>query len=476
VQGVICTEMTLESISDYLGRLAIGKTGKAFIVELDGNLIATSVNGRTMEVTTTNSDEGVVSTPLRLPAGRSDDPWIAASMGALESQYGSLGTIGDRVVEHVTIDGAPMRLVASRYTHERNLDWLVVTLVPDADFLAGVEASRTRGIVIGAAAALTTVALGVMLALFIVKPFLALVAHVKEVGDGQLEKRIHLDSNREMAQLSSAINEMVGHLQDRARLRHALNLAMDVQQSLLPENTPTLRGIDVAARAQYCDETGGDYYDFLDVAGVDDDSVVIALGDVMGHGVAAAMLMATARGMLRSYVRDHGSMGAMLSHVNSLLVTDTGGHRFMTMLLMVIDVRRRMIRWTSAGHDPPFHYDPRAGDFVDVGLHGGLPLGIMSDQQYDEATITGLCPGQVIVVTTDGLWEARNETGEQFGRERLRQAISELAHLEAATIEAKLYERLTRFCGTRPIDDDVTYIVIKLTEEMFRNDDIAASS
>ena len=101
-------------------------------------------------------------------------------------------------------------------------------------------------------------------------------------------------------------------LQDRLRMRESLSLAMEVQRNLLPSDAPVISGLDIAGHSTYCDETGGDYYDFLDVSGADKDTAVVALGDVMGHGVAAAMLMATARGILRSRCSVAGSLADCL--------------------------------------------------------------------------------------------------------------------------------------------------------------------
>ena len=145
--------------------------------------------------------------------------------------------------------------------------------------------------------------------MWLLKPILAVVAHARRVGSGDLDARIDRRDNLEIAQLSTALNGMASGLKDRMKLRHALNLAMEVQQNLLPARTPVVRGLDIAARSKYCDETGGDYYDYLDVEGMGPNALMIAMGDVTGHGIAAAMLMATARAVLRSQVRIAGVAG-----------------------------------------------------------------------------------------------------------------------------------------------------------------------
>src|SRR5262249_54138774 len=161
---------------------------------------------------------------------------------------------------------------------------------------------RDKSLILGAIAVLVTLVLGIWIALWLLKPIVAVVTHARRVGAGELEARITRRDYQEVSQLSTALNEMADGLQDRMRLRHALSLAMEVQQSLLPRGTPRVHGLDVAARSKYCDETGGDYYDYLEVEGMGPNRLLIALGDVMGHGIAAAMLMATARGILRSHV------------------------------------------------------------------------------------------------------------------------------------------------------------------------------
>jgi sigma-B regulation protein RsbU (phosphoserine phosphatase) len=303
------------------------------------------------------------------------------------------------------------------------------------------------------------------LARWLVKPILAVVDHAQRVGGGDLEARIHRQDNREIAQLSSALNAMADGLKDRLKLRHALNLAMEVQQNLLPNRKPTIPGIDVSARSQYCEETGGDYYDYLNVEAMENNTLFFALGDVTGHGIAAAMLMATARGVLRSQAKQPGSLADLMTHVNRLLVEDTGDRRFMTMFLGILDPSAMTLRWASAGHDQPLLYDPASGKLIEIAGDNGLPLGIMDSEVYCEYCHAGLQRGQVMLVGTDGLWEARNAKGEFFGKQRVAEALAALAHLPAIQIEEGIYKRQQEFCGSRPSSDDITFVVIKLLDQ-----------
>jgi sigma-B regulation protein RsbU (phosphoserine phosphatase) len=453
VLGVVNCELTLADISGFLKRLEVGRTGIAFIMERDGSLVATSTGLECMKDGT-----------ARLAAAEAPDRRVVAAAAKLSNRPGALAGINAASVDHVDVDGTPTQLVVSSFKNRRNLDWLVVTLVPDSDFLAGVQQARRQSLMIAAAAAMGALLVGAAMAWWMLRPILAVVAHARRVGGGDLDARITRGDNLEIAQLSAALNDMAEGLKDRLRLRHALNLAMEVQQSLLPARTPTVRRLDVAARAKYCDETGGDYYDYLNVEGLGPHSLMIALGDVMGHGIAAAMLMATARGVLRSQARSQGSLGQLLTHLNEHIVADTRGDRFMTMFLAIVDTSAMSMRWASAGHDQPLIHDPQRGLLTEIdGNAGGVPLGVLAGEAYEESTYTHLRAGQVMLIGTDGLWEAKNDAGEQFGKERVGEALAALAHLSAAQIEAGLYERLQQFCSGRASDDDVTYVVVKFT-------------
>ena len=450
LQGVISCELTLADISAFLRRLEIGKTGSAFIIERDGNLVATSRGLSCMKDGTG-----------RLPATEAPDARIAAAARELKHRFGSLEAIKGIQRAHAMLDEGPTQIVVSSFHNRRNLDWLIVTLVPDSDFLADVQRSRRHSLILGALAVLAALGLGLGTARWLVRPIVAVVDHARRVGGGDLEARIARTDNREMMQLSTALNSMADGLTDRMRLRHALNLAMEVQQNLLPSRKPKVRGVDMAARSQYCDETGGDYYDYLDVEEVGGNRLFLALGDVMGHGIAAAMLMATARGVLRSHVLQRGSLGDLLTHVNRLLVDDTGGTRFMTMFLCVVDMNSNSLRWASAGHDQPLLYDPVDGTSREIEGEGGMPLGVMDSESYEERVHTGLRVGQVMLVGTDGLWESRNAAGDLFGKERVLEAMAALAHLSAAEIDQGIYQRQQEFCAG-VLCDDLTYVVIKL--------------
>jgi sigma-B regulation protein RsbU (phosphoserine phosphatase) len=281
------------------------------------------------------------------------------------------------------------------------------------------------------------------------------------VGGGDLDSRADFGSSLEFQQLSEALNSMIVDLRDRVRLRHSLDVAMEVQQRLLPSKPPQVRGLEVAGHSTYCDETGGDYYDFLVVDKAAPDQLLLAIGDVMGHGVAAALVMAGTRAVLHDRAAGAGTLTELIGRLNRLLCADHEGERFMTMHLALIDARTGSYRYVSAGHDPPFVYDPATDRFDEV-ESGEIPLGIMDDQEYTEQTLPALRPGQVILVGTDGVWEMPNAQGEQFGKENLRAAIRASANGSAEEIAQAIRRRLFEFRGDDRSVDDVTFVVVKV--------------
>ena len=189
-------------------------------------------------------------------------------------------------------DGANYFASTTSFQVGDDLTWLIGVNAPQADFLSGVWRSQTLSLAIGAIALCGAGLLAAVMARRVSDPIVALIRFMNRVGDGDLDAKADFAGSREFRQLSVALNHMIGDLRDRLRLRHSLNVAMDVQQRLLPSSPPRPAGLDVAGHSTYCDETGGDYYDFLMLDETNPGSVLVALGDVMGHGVAAALVMA----------------------------------------------------------------------------------------------------------------------------------------------------------------------------------------
>ncbi|CAN5853675.1 hypothetical protein BH23PLA1_BH23PLA1_10690 [soil metagenome] len=450
--GVLAADVGLLDVSRFLKHLRITESGRVYLIGPEGDLLAAST-----EVPVT----GLAGE--RVKASESDDRVLKFVASWIESDVGTFSAIQDRRLLVLRIEGDRHRVEIEPWENPWGLDWKVLAVVPDGDVIGGLQALRTRTWLIGGLVAACALALGMVAARSIVRPVLALVEGVRTIGDGDFDHRIRVDGVQEFERLSEEVNRMAEGLKDRLRLRHSMALAMEIQQKLLPGNPPQIPGLDVAGHSTYCDETGGDYYDFLELEETTSGDLIVVLGDVMGHGLAAALLMATARGILRSRATEPGTLGELLTHVNRLLESDTGGERFMTMILLIVDAQNRSIRWSSAGHDSPIVYNPEQDQFLDLPNINGLPLGLLDDSEYQEAIRSGLAPGQIILVGTDGIWETRNAEDQEFGKSRLQQTIRAHREEPSQRIAEAITEELRRFRGDAHQDDDITFVLIKFT-------------
>ena len=251
--------------------------------------------------------------------------------------------------------------------------------------------------------------------------------------------------------------------QKNEALQKALALANEIQVNLLPRQNPRVAGFDIAGQSVYCSDTGGDYYDFLNVGPVlSQQPFDIVVGDVSGHGIEAALLMTTARALLRSRAAQPGSIAQIITEVNrslSLDVQDSG--RFMTLFYLSIDPKNHSLKWVRAGHDPAIVYNPVGDTFEELG-GAGVALGVDEDWQYEEYQKFGLSKGQIILLGTDGVWETRNPRGELFGKTPLYDIIRQNAHAGARDILNTVSNAITDFRKHLEPEDDVTMVVTKV--------------
>jgi serine phosphatase RsbU (regulator of sigma subunit) len=243
---------------------------------------------------------------------------------------------------------------------------------------------------------------------------------------------------------------------DNARLyQQQKQFADSMQRSLLPRERPQVPGLDVGAvyASSARMDVGGDVYDFLELA---DGRIAVVLGDVTGHGIDAAADMAMAKFVFRSLAREHPEPSEFLAAANEIVLEEIGDGKFITMLYVTADGRAGGLACASAGHPSPRIM--RDGAVEPLGLHG-LALGIAGDQAYEAERVT-LEPGDVAVLFTDGLLEARRE-GELYGEERLDASLARHASLPAEELAVALVEDCRAFGGE--LADDCAVVVLKRT-------------
>lgn len=299
----------------------------------------------------------------------------------------------------------------------------------------------------------------------IIDPISQMEAAMAQVEKGDLSATVTVNSNDELGALGENFNQMTEGLKDRYRLRQSLDLAKEVQQNLLPAQNPHFPGLDIAGKSIYCDETGGDYFDFFDSAAGSKQKYGVVIGDVSDHGIPSALLMASARAFLRQRTALAGSIADIVGDVNRQLtrdVEDTG--RFITLFYLQIDMHNRCLNWVRAGHEPALLYDPASDRFEEL-TGEGIALGVDGSWQYAASRRDDLTDGQIILLSTDGIWEARNSQDQMFGRQAVSDIIRQHAQTSAAKIQDAILTEQKGFQQEIAPADDTTLVVIKIRRQ-----------
>ena len=306
----------------------------------------------------------------------------------------------------------------------------------------------------------------VMVALFfsrsITRNVQELVTASRRIASGDFTARAEIRSGDELGELGRTFNRMVPELEEHVQIKQALDVAMEIQQNFLPQSMPNIPGVDVAGMSLYCDETGGDFYDFLDFCCREKDTLGVVVGDVSGHGISAALLMATARALLRCRVTQSGDIATIINDVNGMLAEDTvRTSQFLTLFYMELEASRKRLHWVRAGHDAALLYDPST-DRTEKLMGKGLSMGIDWQHHYATNTRENLASGQVIAIGTDGIWETVNHENEMFGKHRFEAIMRNHHQKPAKDIVKVVTDELRRFRGKKKQMDDATLVVIKL--------------
>lgn len=285
-----------------------------------------------------------------------------------------------------------------------------------------------------------------------------LSAAAGDIARGQFDLALPERTGDEIGALTRSFNTMSAQLKERIDLRQALDLAKEVQQNLLPAKAPDFPGLDVAGRSVYCDQTGGDYFDYLDTG----HSFQFVVGDVAGHGISAALLMSSVRASLRQCYDSGDDIGAVISDVNRHIAMDVGNSgQFMTLFYLAIDSDRKTMQWVRAGHDPGMLYRAFDDRFEELG-GTGIALGVDPEWSYSIQNADNLQVGDIVLIGTDGIWEAINGHGVMFGKAAVKQMIREQRDQPADDILNSVFEAVALHAGETKIADDMTLIVVKV--------------
>lgn len=353
-----------------------------------------------------------------------------------------------------------------RLSTERTF-WISV-VVPESDLLGSIMQIRKWILLITLGVMVLAISLVLVLARRYSSPIEALVQQSDRISRGDLEEGAPIESRcTEVHSLAEAHDRMRAGLKTLLKLERDLQLAKQIQQKTFPKELPELGEYEIEAWNEPADETGGDTYDIIECretaqggSASHSDRIVLLLADATGHGIGPALSATEVRSMLRMAVRMGGTLPKLVHHMNEQLHADLHAGRFITAWLGELDGGSHTLTSFSAGQAPLLHYDGRRGAFNILDADT-LPFGVVADLNVTLSDPIMMNPGDIFAVISDGIYEAANEGGEQFGVGRIREVISACSHASSTDIISTLKRAVAEFTGGTEAADDRTALIIK---------------
>ena len=245
---------------------------------------------------------------------------------------------------------------------------------------------------------------------------------------------------------------------EKERQDREIKVAQDIQRALLPANSDLHVGsFRIAGCNELCEDASGDYYDFVEL---EDGRIVIAVGDVSGHGLGSALVMASARAFLRAFSKTVPELAHGMTMMNDFLSLDMTNGKFMSLFVGILDPKSSTLTWSSAGHNPPVHYRAKSKDMVL--LDATCPvLGVIRGVPFDCGAAITIEKGDVLLLYTDGATEAPSPTGEQFGEARLQEVVRAAADKDVQGVLKDVSDAIKVWTGGAPNRDDVTLLAVQ---------------
>lgn len=485
--GVLLCDVPLFGISEILQSLEIGKTGQAFIIDREGLLIASSTQTPVMQINAQKE-------PLRLSAFESNEPLIRETTQFLRDSFANLR--GINTVQQLSFrrGGEAYFLQVTPFQDDKGLDWLIVTLVPESDFMAQIHQNTRYTILLTVVALGGAIAFGIVTAQRITRPIEEVITASHHLARGKLDRVIQDSSIVELNTLAKGFNRMQARIHDlldnledkvkertqelemanqqidclnqklkseNVRMSAELDVARQLQRTILPteaefEQIPEL---DICGFMEAADEIGGDYYDILR----NGDRILIAIGDVTGHGLESGVLMMmTQTAMQTLFWVNRQDLCRSLNILNRTIYHNAqrmGSQRYLSLVLL--DYANGYLS-ISGQHE----------EVIIVRANGrleridtddlGFPVGMIADiTEFNHKCSINLEIGDLILLYTDGITEAENSQKELYGIEKLLQVIQQHYQQSAREIVTAIVENVRDHIGDRPVYDDITLLALK---------------
>lgn len=403
--------------------------------------------------------KGNILSPDHIPlAVKSDSPTTSPYISK-ENRTRLQALIATSSTGIMPADDNPTPEVIYGYRTLKEAPWTMVIISDGASILKPLNTFRW--------AYLTTSLLITALMLFLLNLMASRIIRIAKqlaetadrLSNGYFDTPLQLDRNDEMGQLVKSFNAMSGQLQKGVKLQKSIILAGEIQQGLLPQAEYKDHKFEAFGVSLPCDETGGDFFDIIPC---NRGKLFLVIGDVVGHGIGAALLMATTRALVRSEIEHADNLASCVGRVNNLLYRDTeSSGSFSTLFILSLERSNTTLRWVRAGHEPAMLYNLDQGSFTEL-KEKGVALGINPTVVFEENSVE-LPPGEhLILINSDGVTDLENLHGERFGRLRLQQIVKRFARYSAEAILSAICAEIKTFANNRRPEDDITIVIAKI--------------
>ena len=486
--GVIGADLQLPNITKFLQSLKVSSSGRVFVMERDGQLIGNSG--------TKPSFARVNDQAQRFSAVNISDPLIQTTAQKLQNQFGSFEKIRDSQRLDIQIQRQKHFVLVQPWQDQFGLNWLIVTVVPESDFMGQINANTrtTIGLCIGALG--VALLIGILSARWITRPIERITQASEDMADGHLEQHLKRSRLVELDKLGNSFNSMAGQLkesfetledkvkertaelasandeiivlneklkEDNLRMGAQLDIVRQMQQMILPNASELeIDGLDIAGYMDAADKVGGDYYDVLNTDGV----VTLGIGDVTGHGLESGILMLMAQTAVRTLneIRELDPV-RFLDAINRTLYKNV--KRMNSEKSLTLAILNYSQGWVSiSGQHEETIIVRQGGEIERVDMMDlGFPIALDDDiVDFISHISIELQLGDGIVLYTDGIPEAKDIKKKQYGLEPMCEVISKNWHLSAGEIKQAVIDDVRRHIGTQKVFDDITLLVFKRTE------------
>jgi len=471
VSWVIGSDITIETINYRIITTQLGEDGYAFLINQRGDIISRPGlsagekrwdDSYETENLLLSANEDLKKIAREMTMGLSGVSRCRFAEGDKYIAYAPVKSVGwsiglvmpvEQVIGPADITGSVIRN-ASEETHSHiteQMSFLQTILIASFILLF-----------------IAVVGIALFFSKLITGPVMILREGARRIGNGDLQTPVEIQSGDEFEELAGAFNHMTHDLRnyivelrrttaEKERFTRELEIAQGIQQSFLPDSIPDIPGMELAVYASPALEVGGDFYDFIPVG---DDEWGLVIADVSGKGVPAALFMALSRTLIRVSATWKSDPASAIKEANSLICRDSKASMFVTLFYLVIDALQRKITYVNAGHNPPLMLTGQDHSDITLLKAEGIALGIIDGIDLDSVTVD-LKKGDLVALYTDGVSEAMNTDGEEYGMDRFIAVLKQNRDRELSQLIEAIIASIKDFTKDAPQSDDITLILIR---------------